>query len=53
MGELEPGALRELHWYPTNDEWQYYLSGRGQMTVAGAHPTGAGAGTPEPRRCHH
>jgi oxalate decarboxylase family bicupin protein/NRAMP (natural resistance-associated macrophage protein)-like metal ion transporter len=21
--ELEPGALRELHWHPTDDEWQY------------------------------
>jgi oxalate decarboxylase len=25
--------MRELHWHPTNDEWQYYMSGRGQMTV--------------------
>jgi oxalate decarboxylase len=31
--ELDPGAMRELHWHPTNDEWQYYISGRGQMTV--------------------
>jgi oxalate decarboxylase len=31
--ELNPGALRELHWHPTNDEWQYYISGQGQMTV--------------------
>ncbi|WP_244406211.1 cupin domain-containing protein [Methylocella silvestris] len=31
--EIEPGGLRELHWHPTNDEWQYYLSGRGRMTV--------------------
>jgi oxalate decarboxylase len=31
--ELDPGAMRELHWHPTNDEWQYYLSGWGQMTV--------------------
>ena len=31
--ELEPGALRELHWHPTNDEWQYYISGQGYMTV--------------------
>src|SRR5690606_31621833 len=21
--ELQPGALRELHWHPTADEWQY------------------------------
>ena len=27
--ELEPGAMRELHWHPNADEWQYYLEGRG------------------------
>ena len=31
--EIEPGALRELHWHPNSDEWQYYLSGQGRMTV--------------------
>ncbi|MFE5321026.1 oxalate decarboxylase family bicupin [Paenibacillus sp. NPDC056579] len=31
--EIEPGAMRELHWHPNNDEWQYYLSGQGRMTV--------------------
>ena len=31
--ELEPGGLRELHWHPNADEWQYYLSGRAQMGV--------------------
>src|SRR5262249_24060340 len=31
--EIEPGGLRELHWHPNTDEWQYYLSGRGRMTV--------------------
>ncbi len=31
--ELEPGALRELHWHPNGDEWQYYLEGQGRMTV--------------------
>jgi oxalate decarboxylase len=30
---VEPGALRELHWHPNTDEWQYYLSGQGRMTV--------------------
>lgn len=34
--ELEPGALRELHWHPNGDEWQYYLSGQGRMTVFGS-----------------
>ncbi len=31
--EVEPGAMRELHWHPNNDEWQYYISGQGRMTV--------------------
>ncbi|MBT9432841.1 cupin domain-containing protein [Candidatus Sodalis endolongispinus] len=34
--ELEPGALRELHWHPNNDEWQYYLEGEGRMGVFAA-----------------
>jgi oxalate decarboxylase len=31
--EIEPGGMRELHWHPNNDEWQYYLTGQGRMTV--------------------
>ncbi|NIY62444.1 cupin domain-containing protein [Streptomyces malaysiensis] len=31
--EIEPGAIRELHWHPNNDEWQYYISGQGRMGV--------------------
>ena len=34
--EIEPGAMRELHWHPTVDEWQYYISGKGRMTVFGS-----------------
>ena len=26
--EVEPGGMRELHWHPNNDEWQYYLTGK-------------------------
>jgi oxalate decarboxylase len=32
---LEPGAMREIHWHP-HDEWQYYLRGSGRMTVFAA-----------------
>ncbi len=35
--ELEPGALRELHWHPTSDEWQYVLSGKVHVTMFGSH----------------
>jgi oxalate decarboxylase len=31
--EVEPGGMREMHWHPNNDEWQYYLAGQGRMTV--------------------
>jgi oxalate decarboxylase len=34
--EVEPGAMRELHWHPNTDEWQYYISGRARMTVFGS-----------------
>lgn len=30
---LRPGGLRELHWHPNADEWQYYIGGKGRMTV--------------------
>ena len=31
--EVEPGGMRELHWHPNTDEWQYYICGQGRMTV--------------------
>ena len=34
--EVEPGAMRELHWHPNTDEWQYYIAGQGRMTVFAA-----------------
>lgn len=34
--EVKPGGMRELHWHPNNDEWQYYISGTGRMTVFAA-----------------
>jgi oxalate decarboxylase len=29
---MKPGALREMHWHPTQ-EWQYYINGSARMTV--------------------
>jgi oxalate decarboxylase len=34
--EIEPGGMRELHWHPNTDEWQYYIQGAGRMGVFGA-----------------
>ncbi|HEV7257931.1 MAG TPA: cupin domain-containing protein [Bosea sp. (in: a-proteobacteria)] len=31
--EIQPGAMRELHWHPNADEWQYYLHGEAEMAV--------------------
>lgn len=31
--EIEPGGLREMHWHPNADEWQYYIQGTAQMGV--------------------
>jgi oxalate decarboxylase len=33
MVTLHPGGLRELHWHPNASEWQYYIAGKGRMTV--------------------
>jgi oxalate decarboxylase len=37
--EIEPGGMREMHWHPNNDEWQYYLTGKGRMTAFAADGT--------------
>jgi oxalate decarboxylase len=34
--EVDPGHMRELHWHPLSDEWQYYISGKARMTVFAA-----------------
>ncbi len=34
--EVEPGGMRELHWHPNTDEWQYYIEGQGRMGVFGS-----------------
>ncbi len=33
-----PGGLREMHWHPNADEWQYYISGEATMTVFNVGP---------------
>jgi oxalate decarboxylase len=34
--EVEPGGMRELHWHPNANEWQYYIEGQARMGVFGA-----------------
>jgi oxalate decarboxylase len=31
--EIKPGGMREIHWHPNNDEFQYFISGQARMTV--------------------
>jgi oxalate decarboxylase len=35
--DLEPGGLRELHWHPNDDEWQYVIEGKISVTMFGSH----------------
>jgi oxalate decarboxylase len=34
---IEPGAIRELHWHPNADEWQFVMSGQGRVSIFGSH----------------
>jgi len=33
---IEPGAMRELHWHPTQPEWSFFLSGNARVTIFAA-----------------
>ena len=35
---VKPGSMRELHWHPNADEWQYFLKGSARMTVFNTGP---------------
>jgi oxalate decarboxylase len=35
--DLDPGALRTLHWHPNADEWQYVVEGEVSVTLFGSH----------------
>jgi len=30
---VTPGCIREMHWHPNGSEWQYWIKGKGRMTV--------------------
>jgi len=34
--KLAPGAIRELHWHPIANEWQYCISGYTRVTIFGS-----------------
>ncbi|PQE17262.1 oxalate decarboxylase family bicupin protein [Rutstroemia sp. NJR-2017a BVV2] len=33
---IEPGAMREMHWHLTSDEWNFFLQGSARITVYAA-----------------
>jgi oxalate decarboxylase len=35
---IRPGGMREMHWHPNADEWQYWIKGKGTMTVFDTGP---------------
>ena len=35
---VKPGGLREMHWHPNADEWQFYIKGQARMTVFNTGP---------------
>src|ERR1700677_1787520 len=35
---IRPGGMREMHWHPNADEWQYWIKGKGTMTVFNTGP---------------
>jgi oxalate decarboxylase len=34
--EVRPGGMRELHWHPNTNEWQYYIEWQARMGVFAA-----------------
>jgi oxalate decarboxylase len=43
LATIKPGGVRELHWHPNADEWQYWIKGQGRMTVFDTGPKAATA----------
>lgn len=33
---VKPGAMREIHWHTTSDEWNFFLSGRARISIYAA-----------------
>ncbi|EJT73766.1 hypothetical protein GGTG_07622 [Gaeumannomyces tritici R3-111a-1] len=57
---VQPGAMRELHWHTTSDEWNFFLQGSARMTVFKAPSssrtfdyTAGNVGYIEAAECHY
>jgi oxalate decarboxylase len=38
LATVRPGAMRQMHWHPNADEWQYYIKGKARMGVFNTGP---------------
>lgn len=36
---IQPGALREMHWHPNADEWNFFIRGKARITIFAAEGT--------------
>lgn len=36
---IEPGAIREMHWHPNADEWNFFIKGRARITIFASEGT--------------
>ncbi|KAL2865002.1 putative oxalate decarboxylase [Aspergillus lucknowensis] len=36
---VHPGAMREVHWHPSSDEWSFFIKGTGRATLLEAPST--------------
>ncbi|KAL8744288.1 MAG: hypothetical protein Q9190_003448 [Brigantiaea leucoxantha] len=37
---VEPGAMREVHWHPTSDEWNFFVTGQARLSIFSAPESG-------------
>ena len=37
--DIEPGAIREMHWHPNADEWSFFMKGRARVTIFASEGT--------------
>jgi len=37
--DIEPGAMREMHWHPNADEWSFFICGCARVTIFAAEGT--------------
>src|ERR1700738_2146423 len=35
---IKPGGMRDMHWHPNADEWNYWIKGTGRVTVFNTGP---------------